>query len=277
MTKKNCSLKRVMRGQSVTDGAGVNLTRIIGSYNLDNIDPFVLLDELRSDNPDDFIAGFPMHPHRGIETITYMIHGNFRHRDSRGGGGLLTTGCVQWMTAGKGIQHSEMPEKTDNRLWGYQLWINLPKKHKMVEPRYQHLSPDMIPEVRKDGISVKVISGEYDGVKGCASNWVKTHYFDVRISAGAVFECQLEPAMNSFCYVHSGEVSVCDTKVEQNSLAEFDNNTIVEINGTSENSGILFLAGIPNNEPIARGGPFVMNTEEEIRQAFEDYRKGVLF
>jgi redox-sensitive bicupin YhaK (pirin superfamily) len=277
MNKEICNIKRIVKGQSVTDGAGVKLNRIIASYDLDFIDPFVLLDELRSDNPDDFIAGFPTHPHRGIETITYMIHGNFRHKDSRGGGGLLTDGCVQWMTAGKGILHSEIPEQKDGKLWGYQLWLNLPKKHKMVEPRYQHLSPETIPHVDKKGMSVNIISGEYEEIRGCASNWVKTHYFDVRLSKGVVFTFKLEPGMNSCCYVHSGEVSICDKTVEQNNLVEFDNKTSLEITGSSEDAGFLFLAGMPNNEPIARGGPFVMNTREEIDQAFKDYRNGVLF
>lgn len=277
MKKEICNIKRMVRGQSATDGAGVKLNRIIATPDIDYIDPFVLLDELRSDNPDDFIAGFPMHPHRGIETITYMIHGNFKHEDSRGGGGLLTSGCVQWMTAGKGILHSEIPEKKDDRIWGYQLWLNLPKKHKMVEPRYQHLSEDTIPHVDKEGVSVRIISGEYDGVKGCASNWVKTHYFDVRLSKGAVFTYEIDPGMNSFCYIHSGEVSICDRNVQQKYLVEFDNKAHVEITGESEDAGFLFLAGIPNNEPIARGGPFVMNTREEIMQAFEDYQNGALF
>ncbi len=161
MSKLACSIKEIYRGQPVVDGAGVKINRIIGSYNLDYIDPFVLLDEIRSQNPEDYIAGFPTHPHRGIETITYMIKGSFRHEDSRGGGGLLTDGCVQWMTAGRGILHSEMPEKREGELWGYQLWLSLPKKHKMVEPRYQHLSPEDIPVVDRNGISVKIISGVY--------------------------------------------------------------------------------------------------------------------
>lgn len=161
-----CGIKNIHKGQMVVDGAGVRINRIIGSQKLNYIDPFVLLDEIRSSDPSDYIAGFPTHPHRGIETITYMKHGSFRHRDSRGGGGLLTDGCVQWMTAGRGIQHSEMAEKTDGELWGYQLWLSLPAKDKMVEPRYQHLPPDMIPLVEEDGMKVKVISGTYGGVHG---------------------------------------------------------------------------------------------------------------
>lgn len=277
MQKTLCSISEVLKGQSVVDGAGVKINRLIGSFNLEDIDPFVLLDELRSDNPDDYRAGFPTHPHRGIETITYMIKGSFRHRDSRGGGGLLTGGSVQWMTAGRGILHSEMPEESEDGLWGYQLWLSLPKKHKMVEPRYQHISPEDIPHVDSDGTSVRIISGEFGNVRGPASNWVKTHYFDVRLSAGAAFEFAIAPEMNSFLYVHTGGLRVCDREVGKYDLARFEKGTNVEIQGTTESDGFLFLAGVPNNEPIVRGGPFVMNTAEEIRQAFDDYRNGTLF
>jgi len=277
MDKELCNIKQVIKGQTVTDGAGVKLNRLIGSQHIDNIDPFVLLDEFRSDNPDDYIAGFPTHPHRGIETITYMINGKFRHKDSRGGGGLLTDGCVQWMTAGKGILHSEMPETTNGELWGYQLWLSLPKREKMVAPRYQHLSPETIPVVKMNGLTVKIISGKFNGVTGNASNWVKTHYFDVMLSKGNIFSFDIDSDMNSFCYVHTGRLEICDRDVEHNNLVEFENKSRVEIKGLSESSGFLFLAGIPNNEPIARGGPFVMNTKEEIVQAFEDYKNGTLF
>lgn len=275
--KEIAGIKQITKGQSVTDGAGVKINRIIGSYQLEDIDPFVLLDEIKSDNPVDFIAGFPMHPHRGIETITYMIKGNFRHKDSRGGGGLLSNGCVQWMTAGKGIQHSEMPEHKNGMLWGFQLWLNLPKKHKMVEPRYQHLSPEMIPSVEKEGMSVKVISGSYEGKQGPAQNWVESDYFDVTLDKDVLFRFKKDTGMNSFCYVHTGSVTVNGEVVHERELAEFNHNAITEIKGNSEKAGFLFLAGYPNNEPIARGGPFVMNTEEEIQQAFLDYRNGVLF
>lgn len=275
-----CGIKDIHRGQMVTDGAGVKINRIIGSYRLNYIDPFVLLDEIRSNNPDDYIAGFPTHPHRGIETITYMKLGSFRHRDSRGGGGLLTDGCVQWMTAGRGILHSEMPEETGGELWGYQLWLSLPAKDKMVEPRYQHLSPDMIPVVEKGSMDVRVISGTYDGVHGPAKNWLEADYFDVELKKGAVFSLEIDRKMNSFIYVHTGTVSICPAgntqSVSEKELAVFQPGTLVEVSGLSSTSGFLFLSSYPNNEPIVRGGPFVMNTEEEIEQAFLDYRNGLL-
>jgi len=278
--KELCSIKQIIKGHSVIDGAGVRINRIIGSYQLDHIDPFVLLDEIKSDKPEDYIAGFPTHPHRGIETITYMVRGNFKHKDSRGNGGLITDGCVQWMTAGKGILHSEMPEKTKGLLWGYQLWLSLPAKEKMTEPGYQNLTKGDIPTVKKDGIEIKVISGSFDGVNGPARNWVRSNYFDVTLEKNAGFHFNIDRKMSSFCYVHTGSISVNSPsgsqKVNEKELAQFENGSIIEIKGLSEKSGFLFLSSYPNNEPIVRGGPFVMNTEEEIRQAFDDYQSGRL-
>ncbi len=280
MFKTVCEVKEIHKGQDVIDGAGVSINRIIGSAGLGHIDPFVLLDEIRSDDPRDYIAGFPTHPHRGIETITYMIHGRFRHRDSRGGGGLLTDGCVQWMTAGKGILHSEMPEAVEGEACGYQLWLSLPAKDKMVEPRYQHLGPEMMPVVEHDGVKVRIISGSYGETQGTAENWVRTQYFDTEVRKGSVFSFDLEPGMNSFCYVHSGSVLVCpgegSPEVPERRLVEFTAGTTVQIGGGEKGARFLFLAAHPNREPIARGGPFVMNTQREIEQAFRDYRNGLI-
>ena len=278
MEKKVCGIKKPVQGVQVVDGAGVRINRIIGSRRLDNIDPFFLLDEIKSSDPDDYIAGFPTHPHRGIETITYMRSGSFRHKDSRGGGGLLTDGCVQWMTAGKGILHSEMPEESDGLLWGFQLWLSLPAKQKMVEPRYQHLSPEMIPVAKSKGIEARVISGEYGGARGPAKNHVDAIYLDVSLDKGAEFRIGLDEKMCACIYVHTGsvEAGADDGKVDEKELAQFEQGTEVEVRGVSKKSGFLFLASYPNNEPYARGGPFVMNTEEEIRQAFLDYQSGKL-
>ncbi|UCH88072.1 MAG: pirin family protein [Thermoplasmata archaeon] len=275
-----CRIKNEVNGFSVVDGAGVKLNRIIGSPRLDHIDPFVLLDEFKSDNADDYIRGFPTHPHRGIETITLMIKGSFRHKDSKGNGGVLTDGCVQWMTAGRGILHSEMPDQKEGLLWGYQLWLSLPAKDKMIDPRYQHLSPDMMPEYRGEGLKLSLISGKFETLEGPAKNWVKSNYFNIGIEKDAVFKFEIDKNMNSFCYIHTGYViiapSVKPKKVAQGNLVEFENKTIIEIQGGSENAGLLFLSGYPNNEPIVKGGPFVMNTEQEIEQAFMDYHNGVL-
>lgn len=274
------AVKRVTRGKDVVDGAGVRIHRVIGTAELGHIDPFVLLDEIKSSNPEDYIAGFPTHPHRGIETITYMKSGNFRHRDSRGNGGLLTGGCVQWMTAGRGILHSEMPEKAQGLLWGYQLWLSLPAKLKMTEPAYQHLSPETIPAVEKAGLRAKIISGTFEQARGPAKNRLEADYFEVELDEGAVFRFRLDELMHSFCYVHTGSLTVDPggkpQLVKERELAELGGGTEVVIRGEAERSGLLFLASYPNNEPIVRGGPFVMNTEEEIRQAYDDYRSGAL-
>lgn len=280
MKNQPSSIRYIYTGQMVTDGAGVRINRIIGSAHLDHIDPFVLLDEIRSNDPSDYVAGFPTHPHRGIETITYMKHGGFRHKDSRGGGGLLTDGCVQWMTAGRGILHSEMPEKTEGELWGYQLWLSLPARDKMVEPRYQHLSPSMIPIVEGNGSTVKVISGTYHDMHGPAKNWLEADYFDVELTKDALFNFSLDSKKNSLLYVHTGTVAIglADSaqEVSERELVALEPGNPVEIRGRSATAGFLFLSSYPNNEPIVRGGPFVMNSREEIEQAFDDYRRGVL-
>ena len=276
-----CRVKGVVTGTPVLEGAGVKINRLIGSAQLDTIDPFVLLDEFKSSNPDDYIAGFPTHPHRGIETITYMISGSFRHKDSKGNEGVLTDGCVQWMTAGRGILHSEMPEKSEGLLWGYQLWLSLPAKDKMVPPQYQHLSPELIPRVEEKGIAVNIISGLYKENHGPATNWVKTDYFDVNLKKESVFSYVVENNVNSFCYIHSGSVAIGPpsdaTTIRQGELAELQNGTLVEIKALTDQAGFLFLSALPNNEPIVKGGPFVMNSREEIHQAFQDYQNGTLY
>jgi redox-sensitive bicupin YhaK (pirin superfamily) len=281
MNSSNSGVSRIIRGISVIDGAGVRLHRIIGSPRLNHVDPFVLLDEFKSNNPNDYSAGFPDHPHRGIETITYMIRGNFRHKDSRGGGGLLSPGCVQWMTAGKGIIHSEMPEMKDGQLWGYQLWLTLAAKDKMIEPRYQHLNPEDIPVVAREGVSVKLISGSYEGTSGPALTEFPVSYFDITLDKNGRFQVPAARGQNSLLYVHSGAVSVTFNdqaeQVSSGELALIGEDTGVSIRGTEDGSGFLYLSATPHNEPIVRGGPFVMNSEEEIRQAFLDYQSGKLF
>ena len=281
METEMASVTRVVEGLSVTDGAGVRLNRIIGSHQLGDIDPFVLLDEFRSDDPDDYIAGFPWHPHRGIETITYMVEGAFRHDDSKGGGGVLSTGECQWMTAGKGILHQEMPEMKEGRLWGYQLWLTLAKKDKFLPPRYQHLTDDCMPTVVQDGLTVKIIAGAFDGNSGPAETSYPIDYFDVRMGQGTRFRHEVKADQDKFLYVHTGSVVVDPegdaTAVEAGNLAILGPGEGVAIDGREDGTGFLFLAGVPHREPIARGGPFVMNTPEEIQQAFEDYRNGKLF
>jgi redox-sensitive bicupin YhaK (pirin superfamily) len=280
MNDNSRTVRGIYRGDRVSEGAGVRVHRLIGTDELPHIDPFVLLDEIRSTDPRDSVAGFPTHPHRGIETITYMVNGSFEHRDSRGGGGLLSDGCVQWMTAGSGILHSEMPGKTAGELWGYQLWLSLPAKDKMADARYQHLSPERIPFIIRDGLEVRIISGSFEGTEGPASNYVQTDYFDVRLAPGGSFRLPLDPAMASFCYAHTGSLEAgprgAADMLRSGELAALGEGDVVELRAGADGAGFLFLAARPNNEPIVRGGPFVMNTEDEIRQAFEDYQSGVL-
>ena len=268
------------RGVEVLEGAGVRIHRLIGTKEFDHIDPFVLLDEFKSSNADDYIRGFPTHPHRGIETITYMIRGSFRHEDSQGNGGLLTDGCTQWMTAGRGILHSEMPEKTRGLLWGYQLWLSLPAKDKMTEPGYQHISPEDMPTITEDGFEVKIISGQYGDVTGPAQNIVRTDYFDIRIDKGKRVAFPSNEEMSSLCYVHTGSVLVNPGEgseiIHQGELVAFIPGNPLDIKAVSDKAGILYLSARPNNEPIVRRGPFVMNSPEEIAQAFIDYENGVL-
>ncbi|WP_434510337.1 pirin family protein [Desulfitobacterium sp. AusDCA] len=269
-------LKKI-KGQTVQDGAGVKLNRTIAIPSLDYADPFFLLDEFRSDNKDDYIAGFPMHPHRGIETLTYMVEGSFIHRDSQGNEGSLQAGEVQWMTAGKGILHEEMPAMEDGHLWGYQIWINLPAKLKMVKPKYRHIKSEDIPVVHKDGVDVKIISGAYDKVNGPVQSYYPITYLDVRLqNENGVFTKELQGT--NLIYVHSGELSVHSgdeaLAAGAGSLVIVEGGSEVQVTGYQ--AGFLFLAGEPINEPVARYGPFVMNTPEEIRQAFEDYRDGKL-
>jgi redox-sensitive bicupin YhaK (pirin superfamily) len=272
---------RIVRGVHVTDGAGVHLNRIIGSRQLDDVDPFVLLDEFRSDDPDDYIAGFPWHPHRGIETITYMVEGSFRHEDSRGGGGIMVAGDCQWMTAGKGILHQEMPAMEDGRLWGYQLWLNLARRDKMVPPRYQHLERASIPVVEREGATITVIAGTFDGSTGPADTTYPIDYFDVRMGGDGAFRHSVGEGMGKSIYVHSGSVVVDPEgearEVGTGNLALLDDARDVVVSAGEGGGGFLFLAGVPHREPIARGGPFVMNTPEEIRQAWRDFQEGKLF
>ena len=273
----NRSVINIIDGVQTSDGAGVKLRRIIGSPNLNMLDPFLLFDEFGSDNPDDYIAGFPPHPHRGFETITYMLNGKFRHKDSAGNEGLLSDGSVQWMTAGSGVIHSEMPEKTDGLVRGFQLWLNLPKKLKMTNPSYNDIPSEKIPEVDIDNGQVRVISGIYNGVTGPGSPHTGMVYFDVKLNKGTNVEFPIDDMWNSFIYVYEGQACVDDHNILQGQLAVF--NQKGTLNFRSSDLSILrciVVSGKPLNEPVARGGPFVMNTQSEVLQAFNDYQKGIL-
>ena len=268
-------IKYLVEGVETSDGAGVKLTRIIGSPELNMLDPFLLLDEFGSDNPDDYIAGFPPHPHRGFETITYMINGKFSHKDSAGNEGHLNTGGVQWMTAGKGVIHSEMPEQTEGLMRGFQLWLNLPKEKKMIEPSYHDIQPDEIPSVSIKNGNVKVISGEFRSIAGPGRPHTEVTYLDVHLRSKRAISFPIKKNWNAFIYVYEGEI-VSDIKVPKGNLAVLDSVGSFDCESLSKDTRFILIAGEPINEPVARAGPFVMNTKGEILQAFDDYQSGNL-
>jgi len=273
-------VKQIFQGMRASDGDGVQLTRIIGTPYLDMLDPFLLLDAFGSDQPQDYIGGFPPHPHRGFETVTYMLAGKMRHKDSSGNEGVIETGGVQWMTAGKGIIHSEMPEQEDGLLAGFQLWVNLPAAHKMIAPKYQEKNDADIPvEKRDDGTSIKVIAGVTSkGTKGIIENdFVDPTYWDIHLASASQIEEAIRMNHNAFIYLIDGSIQVGESKkqVAKGQLAILDKGDNVRVSA-SEDSRFLLIAGQPLGEPVARGGPFVMNTRAEVNQAFLDYQAGRL-
>lgn len=275
-------VSRVVRGLPASDGAGVELTRVIGQPALPMLDPFLLLDAFRSDRPGDYIAGFPPHPHRGFETVTYLLNGRLRHQDNAGHEGVIEPGGVQWMTAARGIVHSEMPEQTDGLLEGFQLWVNLPAAHKMDPPGYQEHPADSIPvEQRPGGVGVRVISGQTSrGTRGpVIQPLTEPLYLDVALPAGHGFEEQLSPRHNAFLYVIAGELLADDGEggsvmLERNDLGILAHGRRLTVTASAQAARFLLVAGKPLHEPVVRGGPFVMNSKSQIRQAEEDYAAG---
>ena len=271
------NVERVVVATPTSDGAGVRLNRAIATAELDHLDPFLLLDEFRSDDPNDYIAGFPDHPHRGFETVTYMLAGRMEHADHAGNRGLLTSGGAQWMTAGRGIIHSETPKQDDGLMWGFQLWVNLPAKDKMTAPRYQDIDPARIPEVPLDGGSVRVIAGSFRGVAGPVSGIVtEPVYLDVRLKPGGRFETTVPEDHTAFVYVYEGSGAVGSIPMRPQNLGILSRGDAIVARATDTDFQFLCIAARPLNEPIARYGPFVMNTREEIHQAFDDFRNGRL-
>lgn len=266
-----------------TDGAGVELVRVIGQPAIMELDPFLLLDAFRSDNPNDYIAGFPSHPHRGFETVTYLLNGRMRHKDNAGNEGIIAAGGVQWMTAGKGIIHSEMPEQENGLLEGFQLWINLPASHKMTAPKYQEYDQDNIPTEDRNNANIKIITGKTShGTTGPVVQPLTTPlYLDIKLEANAELTETLAPEHNAFIYVIKGEVRLLNEHNEavligRDQLGVLTKGESLVLKATEQAARFLLIAGKPLNEPIARSGPFVMNTEDEIRQAVYDYHNGQL-
>jgi hypothetical protein len=276
------TVERLVVGRSTSDGAGVKLTRVLTQDLQRRLDPFLMLDAFGSDDPDDYIAGFPDHPHRGFETITYMIAGRMRHRDSAGHEGLLENGGVQWMTAGRGVIHSEIPQQEHGTMEGFQLWLNLPARDKMQAPWYRDFANAELPSlVTPEGVTVTVIAGESHGVTGAVTREATAPlYLDVHLPAGTRFAERLPAAHNAFAYVYRGSVSIAGQAVPAQRMAILANDAaadgVVVEAAVDAPARVLLIAGRPLGEPIAQYGPFVMNTQEEIYQALSDFREGRL-
>jgi redox-sensitive bicupin YhaK (pirin superfamily) len=274
------TVERLVVGQATSDGAGVKLTRVLTQSLQRRLDPFLMLDAFGSDNPNDYIAGFPDHPHRGFETVTYMIAGRMQHRDSAGNEGLLENGGVQWMTAGRGVIHSEIPQQEEGVMEGFQLWLNLPSQEKMCAPWYRDFTAGELPQFTTDaGVQVSVIAGESHGVSGAVTRDATAPlYLDVHLPAGTRFQQRLPAAHNTLIYVYRGEVSVGGVSLPIQRMAILGND--LESDGVvieaPVDARVLLIAGRPLNEPIAQYGPFVMNTSQEIEQALSDFRAGLL-
>jgi len=278
------TIQRVIDSVATSDGAGVKLRRSVGASQFLRHDPFLMLDEFYSDNPDDYLAGFPSHPHRGFETVTYMLDGHMRHEDSVGNRGDLGPGDVQWMSAARGIIHSEMPQQTEGRMRGFQLWINLPAKEKMNDPGYRDIPSSDIPTVDLDnGGKARVIAGTLEQAGGRTKGPVQAVttdplYLDVHLPAGTVFETQIGPGYNAFLYLYEGDATVGEDRqaLTRRSAGLLSDGDSVKVQAGDTEARFLLLAGKPLNESIVQYGPFVMNTREEIEQAVSDYQSGRL-
>ncbi|TAK81790.1 MAG: pirin family protein [Betaproteobacteria bacterium] len=266
-------LQQVVASVPASDGAGVKLRRSLGSSPYARLDPFLMLDEFFSDDPNDYLAGFPAHPHRGFETVTYMLDGHMRHEDNHGNTGDLGPGDVQWMRAARGIIHSEMPQQTEGRMRGFQLWLNLPAQEKMSPAAYRDIASSQIPVVN----NVKIIAGKLGDVTGpIYGGSTDPYYFDVQLAPGAVFECALPASHNAFAYAYEGEALVGEERkaLAHRSAGLLSEGDSVRIEGGAEGARLLLLAGKPLGEPVVQYGPFVMNSGEEIEQAIADYQSG---
>ncbi len=273
-------IRKLMAAVPTREGAGVHLKRVFGFYEAPGLDPFLLLDDFHSDDPDRYMAGFPWHPHRGIETITYLLQGDVEHGDSMGNMGVIGEGDVQWMTAGNGIVHQEMPKgRGDGRLWGFQLWANLPASHKMMDPRYRDVTSDTIPEVSPvEGVRIRIICGDIEGTKGPVQDIVTDPgYLDVTVDPGMTWEHGVEPGYTVLAYVIEGSGYFDEERkplIEPETLVQFDDGDTLSITTEADRVRFLLISGKPIGEPVAWRGPIVMNTEDELRVAFAEYRNG---
>lgn len=275
MTQIRATL-HVIPGQDASDGAGVRMKRVFPVQGILQIDPFLLFDEFGSDDPDAYIGGFPDHPHRGFETVTYMLAGRMRHFDNKGNSGLLTAGGAQWMTAGRGLIHSEMPEQTDGLMRGFQIWVNLPAAEKMTAPRYQDYAPEEIPErTLESGVTLKVVAGEAAGISGPVNGVSRQPLLvDATLPAGTEWHCPVDPAATVLVHVFEGSVAVDGHDLAAAHMAVTGAGNTVALTAGPAGGRALILAARPIGEPVVRAGPFVMNTRAEIEQAFQDYQAG---
>ena len=277
MKQLDRGVEKLVQGVQTSDGAGVRLTRVLTQNLQKRLDPFLMLDAFRNDNPDDYIGGFPDHPHRGFETVTYMLAGRMRHHDSAGNEGLLGPMGAQWMTAGSGLIHSELPEQEEGLMEGFQLWVNLPARNKMIAPYYRDIPAEAIPEFTTDsGVRVRVIAGVSHGVVGAVERPdTEPLYLDIHLPAGSSFSQPVDPGFNAFTYTYRGEVMIGQTTVSDRHMAILanDGGDAVHIEAR-EAARMILVAGKPLNEPIVQYGPFVMNTQEEIQQTLQDYKAG---
>jgi len=270
-------VKKIIKALNASDGAGVKLKRSIGTPEADYIDPFLMLDEFGSENKDDYLAGFPPHPHRGIETVTYMLNGEFEHEDSTGSKGRMSPGDIQWMKTGRGIIHSEMPAMTDGKLLGFQLWINMPAKMKMNKPKYDYIKSDQLVQYKDGDKLINLIAGKFEDKEGPVKGHnIEPIYFDIELKENKKINLEVPETHNSFIYLLKGELKIGRKKHEKtndSTLILLERGAKLDILA-SKQSKFLFIAGKPIGEPIARGGPFVMNTKKEILQAIQDYNNG---
>ena len=275
-------IKQIIQSIATSDGAGVKLRRSLGSRDDLRIDPFLMLDEFYSDDPNDYLAGFPSHPHRGFETVTYMLDGHMQHQDSGGNTGDLGPGDVQWMTAARGLIHSEMPQQTEGRMRGFQLWLNLPASEKMQPPSYRDIPASEVPVAElAPGVKVKVIAGTLEAAGQSVAGPVRggstdARYFDVHLAPGSVFEGALPPQHNAFLYAYEGEAKIGDERaaLPNRAAAMLSGGASVRVEAGDKGARVLLLAGKPLGEPVVQYGPFVMNTRKEIEQAVADYQAG---
>jgi redox-sensitive bicupin YhaK (pirin superfamily) len=271
------SVSKIIEPMPATDGAGVKLKRAIGTPELDYLDPFLMLDEFGSDNAEDYIAGFPPHPHRGIETVTYMLKGEFEHQDSTGAKGNMTSGDVQWMKTGRGIIHSEMPAMSEGKLQGFQLWINMPAELKKNKPEYIYIDSKQMQTYKDIDKKITIIAGKFKDVEGPVSKHnVEPIYFDIELKEGKEFNFELSSTHNSFIYLVEGSIKIGDqahASIQNSKLIILNKENNLKVLGL-KNSKFLLISGKPIGEPIVRGGPFVMNTQAEIKEAIQDFHNG---